>query len=203
MNIDNYDISTREPDNSSIIGGVIITFLFSSISVIIGMIGFLSYIFDDITTIPLILGLLFFSIPFFLMYLLVNKLSIHRLIIKYDDDVLVLQKLLQGKCWSVKQNTLSESLYLSHYYYTITSAPMGGDTGDTYVSVEDRTDGTTSSKINKYHIHGSSETKGGWKLEISRIIQDFDDDKAREIAKYIGIEFRDEGEVRPKGLVIG
>ena len=30
-----------------------------------------------------------------------------------------------------------------------------------------------------------------------------DHDKAREIAKYIGIEFRDEGEVQPKGLVIG
>ena len=59
------DISTKNPDNSSIIGGIIITLFFSFICVSIGMIGFLTYIFDDITMIPLIIGLLFFTIPFF------------------------------------------------------------------------------------------------------------------------------------------
>ena len=43
------DISTKNPDNSSIIGGIIITLFFSFICVSIGMIGFLTYIFDDIT----------------------------------------------------------------------------------------------------------------------------------------------------------
>ena len=192
------DISTKNPDNSSIIGGIIITLFFSFICVSIGMIGFLTYISDDITMIPLIIGLLFFTIPFFLIYRLINKLSTHRLILKHDKDVLVLEKASQGKCWSVKRKTLSESVYLRYHYYTLVS--HGPDSISYDGSI---TSGTSSRTIKKYHIHGFSKMEGEWILEISRFIEQHDHDKAREIAKYIGIEFRDEGEVQPKGLVIG
>ena len=192
------DISTKNPDNSSIIGGIIITLFFSFICVSIGMIGFLTYISDDITMIPLIIGLLFFTIPFFLIYRLINKLSTHRLILKHDKDVLVLEKAFQGKCWSAKRKTLSESVYLRYHYYTLVS--HGPDSISYDGSI---TSGTSSRTIKKYHIHGFSKMEGEWILEISRFIEQHDHDKAREIAKYIGIEFRDEGEVQPKGLVIG
>ena len=162
------------------------------------MIGFLTYISDDITMIPLIIGLLFFTIPFFLIYRLINKLSTHRLILKHDKDVLVLEKAFQGKCWSVKRKTLSESVYLRYHYYTLVS--HGPDSISYDGSI---TSGTSSRTIKKYHIHGFSKMEGEWILEISRFIEQHDHDKAREIAKYIGIEFRDEGEVQPKGLVIG
>jgi hypothetical protein len=192
------DISTKNPDNSSIIGGIIITLFFSFICVSIGMIGFLTYIFDDITMIPLIIGLLFFTIPFFLIYRLINKFSTHRLILKHDKDVLVLEKAFQGKRWNVKRKTLSESVYLSYHYYTIVSHESDVTYSDGSIG-----SGSSSKTIKKYHIHGFSKTEGEWDLEISRFIGDLDHDKAREIAKYIGIEFRDEGEVQPKGLVIG
>ncbi len=192
------DISTKNPDDSSIIGGIIITLFFSFICVSIGMIGFLTYIFDDITMIPLIIGLLFFTIPFFLIYRLINKFSAHRLILKHDKDVLVLEKAFQGKRWNVKRKTLSESVYLSYHYYTIVSHESDVTYSDGSIG-----SGSSSKIIKKYHIHGFSKTEGEWDLEISRFIGDLDHDKAREIAKYIGIEFRDEGEVQPKGLVIG
>ena len=192
------DISTKNPDNSSIIGGIIITLFFSFICVSIGMIGFLTYISDDITMIPLIIGLLFFTIPFFLIYRSINKLSTHRLILKHDKDVLVLEKAFQGKCWSVKRKTLSESVYLRYHYYELVS--HGSDSISYDGSI---TSGTSSRTIKKYHIHGFSKMEGEWILEISRFIEQHDHDKAREIAKYIGIELRDEGEVQPKGLVIG
>ncbi len=192
------DISTKNPDNSSIIGGIIITLFFSFICVSISMIGFLTYIFDDITMIPLIIGLLFFTIPFFLIYRLINKLSTHRLILKHDKDVLVLEKAFQGKRWNVKRKTLSESVYLSYHYYTIVSHGPDITNYDGSITSE-----SSSGTIKKYHIHGFSQTEGEWNLEISRFIEDLDHDKARVIAKYIGIEFRDEGEVQPKGLVIG
>ena len=162
------------------------------------MIGFMTYIFDDITMIPLIIGLLFITIPFFLIYRLINKLSTHRLILKHDKDVLVLEKAFQGKCWSVKRKTLSESVYLRYHYHTLVS--HGSDSISYDGSI---TSGTSSRTIKKYHIHGFSKTEGEWIVEISRFIEQHDHDKAREIAKYIGIEFRDEGEVQPKRLVIG
>ena len=59
------DISTKNPDNSAIIGGIIGTLFLSFICVSFGMICLLSYIDDDITMIPLIIGLLFITIPFF------------------------------------------------------------------------------------------------------------------------------------------
>ena len=193
------DISTKNPDNSAIIGGIIGTLFLSFICVSFGMICILSYIGDDITMIPLIIGLLFITIPFFLIYRLINKLSTHRLILKHDKDVLVLEKLFpNGKRWNVKRKTLSESVYLSYHCYTIVS--HGSDITYSDGSIES---GSSSKTIRKYHINGFSKTEGEWDLEISRFIGDLDHDKAREIAKYIGIEFRDEGEVQPKGLVIG
>ena len=53
-----------------------------------------------------------------------------------------------------------------------------------------------------YTIHGFNASQGKWELDISKILEGLGNQNAMQIAECIGIEFRDEGEIVPKGLVI-
>ena len=55
----------------------------------------------------------------------------------------------------------------------------------------------------KYHIHGFSAEDGNWDLDISKLMEGTGHNMAKQIARSIGIEFQDNGEIVPKGLVIG
>ena len=51
----------------------------------------------------------------------------------------------------------------------------------------------TTTRHHEYEIHGHSDEEGEWELDITSLVETFDDDSkkmAREIAKAIGIEFR-------------
>jgi len=106
--------------------------------------------------------------------------SVHRLRVQHSTDLLIFDSTFRGRSWRVKERRLSESLYLRYHKWTETDTDSDGN--------------STTTTHHEYEIHGHSDEEGEWKLDITSMVETFDDSKkmAREIAKAIGIEFRRE-----------
>jgi len=106
--------------------------------------------------------------------------SVHRLRVQHSTDLLIFDSTFRGRSWRVKERRLSESLYLRYHKWTETDTDSDGH--------------TTTTTHRAYEIHGRSDEEGEWELDITSMVETFDDSKkmAREIARAIGIEFRRE-----------
>ena len=147
----------------------------------------------------------FLVIPVFLSRYTLRKYSTLRLQVNHNEDSIVVERAFQNKVWKRTRKSISEAQILAYHYYIITSSfeteksihgnspisSVGPVIG--HITVNEQSD----SVHQKYHIHGYSGEGGNWELEISKLIEGAGHDKAKEIAKYIGIEFRDDGEVQP------
>ena len=150
-------------------------------------------------------------IPFLLIRYFLRKYSTLRLQVNHNEDSIVVEKAFQNKVWKRIRKSISEAQILVYHYYIITSSfeteksihghspisNVGPVIGHTIVNEQ------SDSAHQKYHIHGSSAEGGNWKLEISKLMEGTGHDMAKQIARSIGIEFLDNGEIVPKGLVIG
>ena len=121
----------------------------------------------------------FLLVPLIALGWLFKIFSVHRLRVQHSTDLLVFDSTFRGRSWRVKERRLSESLYLRY---------------DTWTETDTDSDGNrTTTRHHEYEIHGHSDEEGEWKLDITSLVETFDDDSkkmAREIAKAIGIEFR-------------
>ena len=118
--------------------------------------------------------------PLIMLGWLFKKFSVYRLRVQHSTDLLIFDSTFRGRSWRVKERRLSESLYLRYHKWT-----------------EDHTDSDRNSTTTTHYeceIHGHSDEEGEWKLDITSLVETFDDSKkmAREIAEAIGIEFRTE-----------
>ena len=106
--------------------------------------------------------------------------SVHRLRVQHSTDLLVFDSTFRGRSWRVKERRLSESLYLRYHKWTETDTDSDGN--------------STTRTHYECEIHGHSDEGGEWELDITSMVETFDDSTkmAREIAKAIGIEFRRE-----------
>ncbi len=127
----------------------------------------------------LLFGMSFLLGPLIALGWLFKIFSVHRLRVQHSTDLLVFDSTFRGRSWRVKERRLSESLYLRY---------------DTWTETDTDSDGNrTTTRHHEYEIHGHSDEEGEWKLDITSLVETFDDDSkkmAREIAKAIGIEFR-------------
>ena len=127
-------------------------------------------------------GLLFLCVTLPFLYWIINGFSIHRLSVQHSIDLLVFDSTFRGRRWRVREKRLSESLYLRYSTWTTTSTDEDGN--------------TSTHRHHAYNVHGHSVEEGEWELDISRMMTRFDHpkNKAGEIAKSMGIEFRLESE---------
>ena len=127
----------------------------------------------------LLMGLSLLLGPLIMLGWLFKIFSVYRLRVQHSTDLLVFDSTFRGRSWRVKERRLSESLYLRY---------------DTWTETDTDSDGNrTTTRHHEYEIHGHSDEEGEWKLDITSLVETFDDDSkemAREIAKAIGIEFR-------------
>jgi hypothetical protein len=208
--LQDFYISSKEPDIGPVIVGIFLASGFSAPFLFIALLS-LFKIFLEGYSIEVVFSISFLVIPIFLTRYTLRKYSTLRLQVNHNEDSIVVERAFQNKVWKRTRKSISEAQILAYHYYIITSSfeteksihgnspisSVGPVIG--HITVNEQSD----SVHQKYHIHGYSGEGGNWKLEISKLIEGAGHDKAREIAKYIGIEFRDDGEVQPKGLVIG
>ncbi len=128
----------------------------------------------------LLMGISFLLTPLVMLGWLFKIFSVHRLRVQHSTDLLVFDSTFRGRSWRVKEKRLSESLYLNYHTWKETGTDSEGN--------------RTTTTHHEYEIHGHSDEEGEWKLDITSMVETFDDSKkmAREIAKAIGIEFRTE-----------
>ena len=128
----------------------------------------------------LLMQISFLLTPLFILGWLFKIFSVHRLRVQHSTDLLVFDSTFRGRSWRVKERCLSESLYLRYHKWTETDTDSDGN--------------RTTTTHHEHEIYGHSAEAGEWKLDITSLVETFDDSKkmAREIAKAIGIEFRTE-----------
>ena len=120
----------------------------------------------------------FLLVPLIALGWLFKKFSVHRLRVQHGTDLLIFDSTFRGRSWRVKERRLSESLYLRYHKWTETDTDSDGN--------------RTTTTHRAYEIHGRSDEEGEWELDITSMVETFDDSTkmAREIARAIGIEFR-------------
>ena len=138
-----------------------------------------------------------------------RKFSIVRLYVQHAKNTLILEAKF-GPIVSRKQKILSDATHLSFHFFTITS--YSEESRDVYgnnsfvgrgsVIGQTTTTVANSGTHQFYTIHGFNASQGKWELDITKILEGLSKQNAMQIAGCIGIEFRDEGEIVPKGLVI-
>ena len=128
----------------------------------------------------LLMQISFLLTPLFILGWLFKIFSVHRLRVQHSTDLLVFDSTFRGRSWRVKERRLSESLYLRYHKWTETDTDSDGN--------------RTTTTHHEHEIYGHSDEAGEWKLDITSLVETFDDSKkmAREIAEAIGIEFRTE-----------
>ena len=128
----------------------------------------------------LLMGLSLLLGPLIMLGWLFKIFSVHRLRVQHSTDLLVFDSTFRGRSWRVKERRLSESLYLRYHKWTETDTDSDGN--------------RTTTTHREYEIHGHSDEGGEWELDITSMVETFDDSTkmAREIARAIGIEFRRE-----------
>ena len=122
----------------------------------------------------------FLLVPLIALGWLFKKFSVHRLRVQHGTDLLIFDSMFRGRSWRVKERRLSESLYLRYHKWTETDTDSDGN--------------RTTTTHRAYEIHGHSDEEGEWELDITSMVETFDESTkmAREVAEAIGIEFRRE-----------
>jgi len=208
--LQDFHISSKEPDTAPVVVGMFIVAGFSFFSLFVGGIVLLSVFLEGFSLI-VVFGAPFFAIPFFLIRSFLRKFSTLRLRVEHSQDSIVVERAFQGKVWKRIRRSVSEAKVLSYHYYIIVrtdhdkKAIHGKSAFRSKGPVIGHTTATNSSgtTYHKYHIHGSNTSGADWKIEISKVMEGDDHDKAKKIALYTGVEFRNDGQIVPKGLVIG
>ena len=210
--LQDFYISSKEPDIGPVIVGMLLVCVFSTPFLFIALISLFNFFYLEGTLIGVVFSNLLLVIPFLLIRYFLRKFSTLRLQVNHNEDSIVVERAFQNKVWKRIRKSISEAQILAYHYYIITSSieteksihgprspisNVGPVIGHTIVN--ERSD----SAHQKYHIHGSSAEGGNWKLEISKLMEGTGHDMAKQIARSIGIEFLDNGEIVPKGLVIG
>ena len=209
--LQDFYISSKEHDIGPVIVGMVLTGGFSAPFLFIALFSLFEFFFLEGTVIGVVFSISLLVIPFLLIRYFLRKYSTLRLQVNHNEDSIVVEKAFQNKVWKRIRKSISEAQILVYHYYIITSSfeteksvhgyspisNVGPVIG--HVTVNEQSD----SAHQKYHIHGSSAEGGNWELEISKIMEGTGHDMAKQIARSIGIEFQDNGEVVPKGLVIG
>ena len=209
--LQDFYISSKEPDIGSVIVGMFLVCGFSAPFLFIALFSLFEFFFLEGTSMGVVFGISFLVIPFFLIRYTLRKFSTLRLRVNHYEDSIVVERAFQNKVWKRIRKSISEAQILAYHYYIITRSfeteksihghspirSVGPVIGHTTVNEQ------IDSAHQKYHIHGSSAEGGNWKLEISKLMEETGHDMAKQIASSIGIEFQDNGEIVPKGLVIG
>ena len=209
--LQDFHISSKEPDIGPVIVGMVLTGGFSAPFLFIALFSLVEFFFLEGAVIDVVFSISLLVIPFLLIRYFLRKYSTLRLQVNHNEDSIVVEKAFQNKVWKRIRKSISEAQILTYHYYIITStfeteksvhgyspiSNVGPVIGHT--TVIEHSDGTHQ----KYHIHGSSAEGGNWKLEISKLMEGTGHDMAKQIAGSIGIEFQDNGEIDPKGLFIG
>ena len=143
------------------------------VSIFLVGIGAIIYILEDGELLPeyIIVGL---AIVIFYLYTIIPHISMHRLRVHHSIDELVFDSILLGRRWRSKRKILSDSLYVRYHKHV------------TY------NENNQSETHHEYNVHGKSDGGRDWKLDISNMMRDHHhpNNKAKEIAKSIGIKFK-------------
>jgi len=202
-----FIFGSEKPGTDAIVGGVIVMGIYSFFILIILVVIAVGAV-DEGFSYATLCGLPFIAIPFLMMRRFFRKFSTVRLYVQRAKNSLILEAKF-GPIVRRKQKILSEATHLSFHFYTIVSYSEettdvygGGFVGSGSVIGQTTTTVADSGTHQFYTIHGFNETEGKWELDISKILEGLGNQNAKQIAECIGIEFRDEGEIVPKGLVI-
>jgi len=200
---------SKKPGTDAIVGGVIIMGIYSSILLLpLGVIAVITI--TEGFSITTLCGLPFIVIPFLMIRYFFRKFSTVRLYVQHSQNTLVLEKKF-GSLVRREVKILSDATHLSFHFYTIIS--YSEETTDVYGNnpiarnggvIGQRTTTVADSGTHQFYtIHGFNASEGKWELDITKILEGLSSKNAMQIADCIGIEFRDDGEIVPKGLVIG
>ena len=202
-----FIFASKKPGTDAIVGGVIIMGIFSFLILLI-LLAIAGTTITEGFSIATLCGLPFIALPFLMIRHFFRKFSIVRLYVQPAKNTLMLEAKF-GPIVSRKQKILSDATLLSFHFYTITSYSEettdvygGGFVGSGNVIDQTTTTVAESGTRQFYTIHGFNETEGKWELDISKILEGLGNRNAMQIAECLGIEFRDEGEIVPKGFVI-
>ena len=203
-----FIFASKKPGTDAIVGGVIIMGIFSFLILLI-LLAIAGNTITEGFSIATLCGLPFFALPFHMIRYFFRKFSVVRLYVQHAKNTLMLEAKF-GPIVTRKLTILSDATHLSCHYYTVTT--YSEETTDVYAnnSIVGRGNviGQTSTSVANsgtrhfYTIHGFNASQGKWELDISKILEGLGNQNAMQIAECIGIEFRDEGEIVPKGLVI-
>ena len=203
-----FVFASKKPGTDAVVGGAIIMGIFSSLIFLILFILAVGAVTEGFS-IATFCGLPFVAILFLMIRHFFRKFSILRLYVQHAKNTLMLEAKF-GPIVSRKQRILSDATHLSFHFYTIisyseetTDVYGGGFVGKGNVIGQTTTTVADSGTHQFYTIHGFNASQGKWELDISKILEGLSKKNAMQIAECIGIEFRDEGEIVPKGLVIG
>ena len=209
--LQNFYISSKEPDIGPVIVGMLLTGGFSAPFLFIALFSLFEFFFLEGTVIGVVFSISLLVIPFLLIRYFLRKYSTLRLQVNHNEDSIYVERAFQDKVWKRTRKSISEAQLLAYHYYVITRSDeveksihgyspisnVGPVIGHTTVTEH------SNSVHHKYHIHGSSAEGGNWELDISKLMEGTGHDMAKQIARSIGIEFQDNGKIVPKGLVIG
>ena len=158
-----------------IIGGGGIASLYFSIMDLDSPESMLLVVYEPLAIFMLLFGLLIIGI---LRMVLVKIMSVHRLRVKHSTDLLVFDSTYRGREFHSEERRLSEAIYLEYRETTRQTTDSEGRS-------------TTHTSITAI-VHGRSSEEGEWKLRIGDLVErsQSKQEKAREIADAIGIDFR-------------
>jgi hypothetical protein len=213
--LQDFYIISKEPDTGPVVVGMVFLGGFSALCLFIAMFTLLTILLEGFSMAAvsniLFLVIPFLVIPFFLIRYLIRKYSTLRLQVNHNEDSIYVERAFQNKVWKRIRKSISEAQLLAYHYYVITRSDeveksihgyspisnVGPVIGHSTVTEH------SDSVHHKYHIHGFSAEGGNWELDISKLMEGTGHIMAKQIARSIGIEFQDKGEIVPKGLVIG
>ena len=205
-----FYIISKEPDTGPVVVGMVLMGGFSALSLFIALIPLLQILLEGFSMV-FVFSIPFLVIPFFLFRYVIRKYSTLRLQVNHNEDSIYVERAFQNKVWKRIRKSISEAQKLAYHYHIISRSdevekPIHGYSPISNVGpvighkiVTEHSD----SIHHKYHIHGFSAEGGNWELDISKLMEETGHNMAKEIAHSIGIEFQDNGEIVPKGLVIG
>ena len=208
--LQDFHIISKEPDTGPVIVGMVLVGGFSALSLFVAMFPLLTILLEGFSMVVVFI-IPFLFIPFLLIRYFIRKYSTLRLQVNHDEDSIYVERAFQNKVWKRSRKPISEAQILAYHYYIITRSNeveqsihgyspisnVGPVIGHTIVTEH------SDSVRHKYHIHGLNAKDGNWELDISKLMEGTGHNMAKQIARSIGIEFQDNGEIVPKGLVIG
>ena len=208
--LQDFNIISKEPDTGPVVVGMVFMGGFSALSLFIALVPLLQILLEGFSMV-FVFSIPFLVIPFFLFRYFIRKYSTLRLQVNHNEDSIYAERAFQNKVWKRIRKPISEAQILAYHYYIITRSDeveqsthgyspisnVGPVIGHTIVTEH------SDSVHHKYHVHGFSTEDGNWELDISKLMEGTGHNLAKQIASSIGIEFQDNGEIVPKGLVIG